>query len=209
MTVVVRAPGLCALDRLSEELLVAAEAGGVRVSTARSGHERDAIQRLRHQQVVQNGWAPADDLPAGLERDEHDAAALQVGAWIGETLVGSMRLVLPTPARRLPVEKAFDLDVEPRGAVIEAGRLVIAPEHRGDPAHRIWGALFARAWLTMRALGFTLLCGAASPGMVERLRALGLPFEVIGPARWYWGVRRVPVRLDPAAGDPRWFRPAR
>jgi hypothetical protein len=109
----------------------------------------------------------------------------------------------------LPVEEGFNLDVEPRGAVTEAGRLVIVPEHRGDPSHRIWGALFARAWLTMRALGFSLLCGAASPGLVARMRTLGLPFEVIGPARRYWGELRVPVRLDPAAGDPRWFRAAR
>src|SRR5918912_1022619 len=120
-----------------------------------------------------------------------------------------MRVVLPAPGLRLPVEDAFGVEVEPRGSVVEAGRLVIAPEHRGDPAHRIWGALFARAWLTVRGLGFSLLCGAASSGMVERLRVLGLPFEVIGPARRYWGERRVPVRLDPAAGDPRWFRPTR
>jgi N-acyl-L-homoserine lactone synthetase len=208
VTVVERAPGLCALDRLSEALLAAAEAGGVRVAIAQAQNSLDAIHRLRHQQVVQNGWTQPDDLPAGIERDEHDAAALQVGAWIGETLAGAMRLVLPAPARRLPVEEAFDLEVEPRGAVVEAGRLVIAPEHRGDPSHRIWGALFARAWLTMRSRGFSLLCGAASPAMVERLRALGLPFEVIGPVRRYWGEGRVPVRLDPAGGDPRWFQPA-
>jgi N-acyl-L-homoserine lactone synthetase len=208
VTVIERAPGLCALDRLSEALLAVAEAGGVRVAIAQSQNSIDAIHRLRHQQVVQNGWSQPADLPAGIERDEHDAAALQVGAWIGETLAGAMRLVLPTPARRLPVEEAFGLEVEPRGAVVEAGRLVIAPEHRGDPSHRIWGALFARAWVTMRAREFSLLCGAASPAMVERLRALGLPFEVIGPIRRYWGEGRVPVRLDPASGDPRWFQPA-
>jgi hypothetical protein len=44
--------------------------------------------------------------------------------------------------------------------------------------------------------------------MVERLRALGLPFEVLGPPRRYWGEERLPVRLDPANGDPRWFRPS-
>jgi N-acyl-L-homoserine lactone synthetase len=104
------------------------------------------------------------------------------------------------------VETAFDLDIEPRGRVVEAGRLVVAPANRGDSSHRIWGALFARAWLTMRERGFSLLSGAASPTMVQRLRALGLPFEVLGTPRPYWGQQRVAVRLDPAGADPRWFR---
>lgn len=117
-----------------------------------------------------------------------------------------MRLVLPTPRRRLPVEEAFGVDIEPRGRVVEAGRLVVAPAHRGDRSHRIWGALFARAWLTMRGLGFGLLCGAASPTLVQRLRALGLPFEVLGAPRPHWGEQRVPVRPDPAGGHPRCFR---
>jgi N-acyl-L-homoserine lactone synthetase len=207
MTVAGPTAGLDALDRLSEQLLEAADAGGIRVAVAETPSERDAIHRLRHEQVIGHGWASPDDLPAGLERDEHDPFAVQVGAWSGATLVGEMRLVLPVADRRLPVEEAFGLDIEPRGKVVEAGRLVVAPSHRGDPSHRIWGALFARAWLTMRGLGFSLLCGAASPEMVQRLRALGLPFEVLGAPRTYWGEQRVPVRLDPAGGDPRWFEP--
>src|SRR5947199_82761 len=132
MTIDESTSGLDALDRLSQQLLAAADAGGIRVAIAQTPTEQDAIHRLRHERVV------------------------------------------------------------------EAGRLIVAPSHRGDPSHRIWGALFARAWLSMRGLGFSLLCGAASPMMVQRLRALGLPFEVLGAPRTYWGEQRVPVRLDPA-----------
>lgn len=206
MTVAAHTSGLDALDRLSQQLLTTAHAGGIRVAVAQTPSEQDAIHRLRYEQVVGHGWAPLDDLAAGVERDDYDPFAVQVGAWTAATLVGAMRLVLPAPRRRLPVEEAFGLDIEPSGRVVEAGRLVVAPAHRGDPSHRTWGALFARAWLTMRALGFSLLCGAASPAMVERLRALGLPFEVLGAPRPYWGEQRVPVRLDPAGGHPRWFR---
>jgi N-acyl-L-homoserine lactone synthetase len=197
--------GLDALDRLSQQLLEAARSAAIRVAVAKSSSQQDAIYLLRYRQVIGDGWARPSDLPDGRERDEHDPFAIQVGAWTGASLVGAMRLVLPRPSRRLPVEKVFDVDIPPRGRVVEAGRLVVAPAHRGDAAHRIWGALFARAWLTMRGLGFNLLCGAASPAMVHRLRALGLPFEVLSPARPYWGEQRVPVRLDPARGDPRWF----
>jgi N-acyl-L-homoserine lactone synthetase len=207
VTVAGGASGLETLDRLSEQLLAAADADGIRVAIAQTPSERNAVYRLRHEQVVGHGWAPPDDLPDGLECDEHDTSAVLVGAWTGGKLVGAMRLVLPT-RRRLPVEEAFDLNVEPQGSVVEAGRLVVAPSHRGDPSHGIWGALFARAWLTMRELGFSLLCGAASPAMVQRLRALGLPFDVLGAPRQYWGEERVPVRLDPAGGSPHWFEPS-
>lgn len=200
--------GLDALDGLSQQLLRAGDASQIRATIAQTPSEQDAIHRLRHQQVIGHGWASPDDLPAGLERDEHDPFAVQVGAWTGATLIGAMRLVLPTERRRLPVEAAFDLCIEPRGRVVEAGRLVVAPSHRGDPSHRIWGALFARAWLSMRARGFSLLCGAASPTITKRLRSLGLPFEVLGAPRTYWGEPRVPVRLDPADGHPRWFEPS-
>jgi hypothetical protein len=191
------------LDRLSERLLTAA--APLRVALAVTDAERDAAYRLRYEQVVAHGWAPSDGLAAGAESDAYDAGALHLVAWQGEAAAGTLRMVLPAPGRRLPVEAAFDLDVEPRGAVVEAGRLVVAPQFRGDPAHRIWGALLARGWLAVRERGFAVLAGTASARMVETLRAVGLPFEILGPARPYWGEERHPVRLDPAGSRPGWY----
>jgi hypothetical protein len=195
--------GVAALDRLAERLLRGAQA--VHVDVARTRADREAVYRLRYEQVVGDGWAPPGDLPDGVERDAYDGAAIQIGAWEANTLVGALRLVPPVAGQRLPVEAAFDLDIEPRGAVVEIGRLVIARAYRGDPVHRVWGALFGRAWLSTRARGFTVLAGAASPPMVAQLRALGLPFEVLAPVRRHWGEDRHPVRLDPAGGRPQWF----
>jgi N-acyl-L-homoserine lactone synthetase len=197
------ATGLTALDALSERLLAAAPS--LRVAAAAVDAERQAAYRLRHAQVVDHGWVDAADLPEGLEFDAYDADALHVCAWDGKVLVGTVRLVFPEAGRPLPVELDFDLKVEPHGQVVEAGRLVIAPTYRGDPAHRAWGALFARAWVSMRARGYSVLAGAAAPRTIERLRALGLPFEILGPACRHWGDERHPVRLDPARGAPRWF----
>jgi N-acyl-L-homoserine lactone synthetase len=195
--------GVAQLDRLSERLLGAA--APMRVALAATEAEREASYRLRYAQVVADGWASRDALGPGAESDAYDAEALHVVAWQGDAAAGTLRLVLPAPGRRLPVEVAFDLDVEPRGAVVEAGRLVVAPELRGDPAHRIWGALLARGWLTVRERGLSVLAGTASARMVETLRAVGLPFEILGPARPYWGQDRHPVRLDPADSRPAWF----
>lgn len=197
------ASGLTALDALSERLLAAAPS--LRVAVAAADAERQAAYRLRHAQVVGQGWVDAADLPDGVELDAYDADALQVCAWDAEALVGTVRVVLPEAGRPLPVEVDFDIRVEPHGEVVEAGRLVIAPTYRGDPAHRAWGALFACAWVSMRSRGYSVLAGAAAPRTIERLRALGLPFEILGPARRHWGEERHPVRLDPAHGAPRWF----
>jgi hypothetical protein len=192
--------GSARLDALSRRLLGAAP--DVRVAVAGPA-EREAIFRLRAEHIIAAGWAA---LPERREADEHDARALQIGAWRDETLVGAIRLVLP--GAPLPVEEAFGLRIEPHGAVAEAGRLVVSPAHRGDPAHRAWGALFAGAWLTLREHDLSVLAGAAARPMIDRLRTLGLPFEILGPARDHWGELRHPVRLDPSDGTPRWYSPS-
>jgi N-acyl-L-homoserine lactone synthetase len=194
------ADGVLALDLLAQQLLAAVPE--LRVVLAQTAAERAAIGRLRHRQVTDGGWAKLD---GDLEWDAYDERALQVGAWHAASLVGAMRVVLPAPGVKLPVEDAFAVDVEPAGEVVEAGRLVIAPECRGDPAHRAWGALFARSWVELRTRGYRRLAGAASPSMVKRLRGVGLPFEILGEARPFWGEERHPVRLDPAGSAPRWF----
>jgi hypothetical protein len=198
------AAGVAGLDRLSERLL--AGAAPLRVAVAGAPGEREAVFRLRYEHVVARGWARPGELPGGLERDAYDEGARQIAAWDGDTLVGTVRLVLPRDGRRLPVEDAYDLAIEPRGRVVDVGRLLIAERYRGEPSHRAWGALFARCWMETRGAGFTVLGGTATAGMVERFRALGLAFEILGPARLYWGEQRHPVRLDPDAGSrPTWF----
>ena len=191
--------GSAELDALSRRLLGAAP--DLRVAVAGPA-EREAIFRLRAEHITAANWAV---LPERRESDEHDLRALQIGAWRDGALIGAIRLVLP--GAPLPVEQAFDLRIEPHGAVAEAGRLVIAPDQRGDPAHRAWGALFARAWLTLRDHDLSVLAGAAARPMIDRLQALGLPFEILGPAREHWGEPRHPVRLDPERGEPRWYSP--
>jgi hypothetical protein len=168
-----------ALDALAARL---AGATPLRVAAA-TGPEVDIVKSLRDQHVVEAGWGDGDD------PGDREAA---IAAWDGEALVGTIRLVLRGPGLRLPVEEAFDLDIEPRGNVVEIGRLLIPADRRGDPAHVTWGALFAHAWFEVRARGPGVLAGAATAGLIARYHALGLPFEVLGPARRHWGEDRHP-----------------
>jgi hypothetical protein len=62
--------------------------------------------------------------------------------------------------------------------------------------------------MEVRARGFLVLAGVATRDMVLRYQALGLPFEMLGPGRTYWGEERHPVRLDVSTARPRWFDPA-
>lgn len=201
------APGVAALDRLALRLLAAA--APIRLDLARAPAELRAVHRLRFEHVVDRGWAEPGDYPDGLERDAYDDVGVQVAAWDGDVLVGTVRIVPPMAARRLPTEEAFRLSIEPLGAVVDVGRLVIAPRYRGDPAHGVMGALFGRAWQEVRARGFVVLAGAASTPLVDRYHAIGLEFEIIGPEQDYWGEPRLPVRLDPRRGTgTRWGRRA-
>jgi hypothetical protein len=182
-----------ALDRLAARLAAAVP---LRVARA-EGEELDAVLDLRRAFVLSHGWGEPD-VP-----DEH---AVELAAWDADALVGSIRLVLSASGRLLPVEEEFSLVVEPQGQVVEVGRLLIADGFRGDPAHAAWGALFAHSWFEVRARGMAVMAGAAAPGLVARYRALGLPFEILGPARIHRGTERHPVRLDPGLiTDASWY----
>jgi hypothetical protein len=58
----------------------------------------------------------------------------------------------------------------------------------------------------VRARGLGVLAGAATAALIARYGALGLPFEVLGPARRHWGEDRHQVRLDTARVlTPTWY----
>jgi N-acyl-L-homoserine lactone synthetase len=167
----------------------------VRFDLTRSAAEREAVFRLRFDTVVEEGWTSAATFPDGLERDADDAAAVHVAGWHGSTLVAAARLVFPEPRRQLPTEREFELVIEPRNAVVDIGRAIVAPPYRSGQ-HTIFAALLARCWLEVRARGLHHLCGAATASRLARYRQFGLPLRVLGPARRYWGEERYPLFLD-------------
>jgi N-acyl-L-homoserine lactone synthetase len=148
---------------------------------------------LRGEAVLACGWLRPDDLKDGLEWDSYDADALHLVGVADGRVVATTRLVFPRPDRLLPTEELFGLRIEPLGAVVEGGRLVIVPEHR-DP--RLLAGLFAMQWLEMRARGYRHYCGNATPERLSRYASLGFRTVVLGAPALVWGEQRVPVRLD-------------
>jgi hypothetical protein len=188
MTTPVR--GVAALDRLAEEL---ASAAGLRLGIADSPAELIAAHRLRFRDASAQGTTTAEGERDGMERDAFDSRALQICAWDGDVLVATLRLVLPMPGKRLPVEEDFGIAIEPPGEVVEVGAPLVTRERAGEPRRRAEDGLLAQAWFETRARGYLVMAASASSRQVARFGALGLGVEVLARRG-----DRSALRLDPS-----------
>jgi N-acyl-L-homoserine lactone synthetase len=182
-----------ALDAVARDVLRTLT--GLEFRTATSPEEVDATFRLRYEAVVANGWARPEDHPDGRERDADDEHAVCVVCLDGGRVVGCLRLVKPSLGRLLPAERDFDLRLEPEGGVGDAGRVVVAPSHRGALSQLVLTGLMARGWLEARALGFERVVGVASPQAIALYEGLGMRVAALGPPRAYWGEERQPIEI--------------
>ena len=183
--------GPVSLDALAQGILVRS---GYRFTLADDG-TRDTAYRLRHEAVVDQGWYDdsRDGRLEGREQDRHDLRAIHVLGWDGEQAIATGRLV--PPPGLLPTEEACGLVVEPRGAVVDVGRMTVARSYQG-PTHPVFLALLARLYLEVRVRGFDVACGMMSPRARALVRLLGLQVEMLGDDRPYWGELRAPVRFS-------------
>jgi hypothetical protein len=186
---------LARADAFAVEVLT--RAAPLRFGVAQAPAELEAVYRLRYRVVVQRGWANPEQFPDGLERDDYDDEAIQIVAWDGAALAGTTRLVLPSPGRPLPAEKAFGLEIKSGGKVLDIGRTCRAPDCN-DTGHRVLWGILSQAWLEARARGFGEICGIFTPAVTRLYRSLGFKVEIRGAARQYWGQRRYPVLVRPA-----------
>ncbi len=194
---------LDALDALAAKLLIAV--APVHFAVATSDAEREAIFRLRYDAVVRRGWADPAAFPEGLERDAYDDVAVLLGGWEGERLVATGRIVFPAPGLRLPTEAAFDMTIQPAGAVANVDRMVVAAD-RSSAEHRILLGLLGALWLEVRQRGIHVWIGINSQAMIRLYRRLGFTLEVLGPPRLHWGEERYPVRFDGRSGAATFLR---
>jgi len=154
--------------------------------------EREVAYRLRAEAVLDRGWCTPDDLPDGREHDGYDDRAIHVVGWDGQVPMSTGRVVLPPG---LPTEEACGLVVEPRGEVVDVGRMCVARSHQGLE-HAAFTGLLARLYLVMRENGFGVACGMMSAPARSLIGLLGLRLEILGPPRTYWNEPRVPVRFS-------------
>jgi hypothetical protein len=154
--------------------------------------EREVAYRLRGSAVVDRGWCRFGDLPGGMERDEYDDRAIQVIGWDGDVAMSTGRVVLPPG---LPTEEACGIVVEPRGGVVDVGRMCVARSHQ-SLEHAALIGLMCRLYLAMREHSFRVACGMMSAPARAMMGLFGLQLEILGPDRRYWNESRAPVRFS-------------
>ena len=154
--------------------------------------EREVAYRLRAEAVLDRGWCTPDDLPDGREHDGYDDRAIHVVGWDGQVPMSTGRVVLPPG---LPTEDACGIVVEPRGEVVDVGRMCVARSHQGLE-HAAFTGLMCRLYLVMRENGFGFACGMMSAPARSLVGLLGLRLEILGPPRAHWNEQRVPVRFS-------------
>jgi hypothetical protein len=190
--------GPVSLDALAHRILARS---GYRFTLADDDAQEDAAYRLRHEAVIDEGWHDGAGgsfgslhvLHGDRETDAYDARAIHLLGWDGEQAIATGRLVLPPGT--LPTEEVCGLIVEPRGHVVDVGRMTVARSHQGA-GHPVFLALLARLYLEVRARGFDVACGMMSPRARSLVRLLGLQIEMLGDDRPYWGEPRAPVRFS-------------
>ena len=163
-----------------------------RFTLAGTEAERSIAYRLRAAAVVDEGWAAPETFPDGMERDDYDADAVQVVGWYEGDAVSTGRLVLPPGP--LPTEDTCDIVVEPRGRVVDVGRMAVVRSHRTFQ-HAAFLALLCRLYLEMRTRGYEVACGMMSHRARRLVRLLGLELDELGEERTYWCEPRSPVRF--------------
>ncbi|MFN8376320.1 MAG: GNAT family N-acyltransferase [Anaerolineae bacterium] len=177
---------------------------------AQSPAERDAIYHLRYLEVTTRGWSKPEDYPNQLETDEHDAAAVHVAAWDGETLAGCARLIFPVPDAPLPIETSFDVLIEPRQQVVYLSRVLIAPAYRGKGPQLLLG-LLGLSWLEIRARGYSHLCGAFAEAVLPVFKQVGASITPLGLPQEFLGETRYACNIDmlkTAQGLAKHFKPS-
>jgi len=154
--------------------------------------EREIAYRLRAEAVLDRGWCTPEDLPGGMERDGYDDRAIQVIGWDGHVPMSTGRVVLPPG---LPTEEACGIVVEPRGEVVDVGRMCVARGYQ-SLEHAAFIGLMCRLYQAMRENGFRVACGMMSAQARSLVGLLGLRLEVLGPPRTHWNEPRAPVRFS-------------
>jgi hypothetical protein len=163
---------------------------------AADASEREIAYRLRGRAVLDRSWRGTSDVPGGLERDEYDDRAIHVIGWDGAVAMSTGRVVLPPG---LPTEEACGIVVEPRGEVVDVGRMCVARTHQ-SLEHAAFIGLMCRLYLVMRGHGFAVACGMMSGPARALVGHLGLQLEVLGPEQAYWNESRAPVRFSLMSG---------
>lgn len=141
----------------------------------------ESWHRLRTQLYLEAGLLTSSDLDArtGLYRDQYSEHSIHIlGATDEGVDIGCWRMIEPAEGRTLPVTDLFDIEILPRA--YESSGTAIKREYRKSIA----SLGFYRALSDLAdAKGYEHAYGIVEVPVLDSIRRLGLPMEVISEPR--------------------------
>lgn len=156
--------------------------------------EKELIYKLRYDiYCEEKGWLDCSNYLKGLENDKYDVNSLQFGAFdVNNTLVGSVRLILPKCNMPIPIEETFEITSVPNQKKVEVSRLVIPKDRRG---YNILMGLVRIIYEWAIKDGTTHAYTISEYNLLKYINRKGYPFLPIKEGKDYFGGYTIPACL--------------
>jgi N-acyl-L-homoserine lactone synthetase len=163
--------------------------------------EEEELLRQIYELRFQVYCTERDFLPgqAGLESDEFDHRSRHIALLSRKTdeLVGTARMVLPSPHRSqpsFPMQQVCDrslLNVLPRDTSVEISRFAISKQRRSASSAALMRLGLVQGLVRLSAeLDLTHWCAVMDPTLLRLLRMTSIYFQPLGPLVEYHGLRQ-------------------
>lgn len=167
------------------------ESEKISVRIVKDWNAREAIYRLRYEQYLKKGYVSPH--PKAMKSDMWDEIpeTIQFGAFKGDALVGSIRLVFDSE-KGLPMEQPFPEEIARLRLraenIAEASTLVVADSEKNS-CQKIWLMLSRAIWQEAKRQNIDYLCIAVTENHLCFYKRL--LFEPTGAGRHYDSLNRV------------------
>jgi len=151
--------------------------------------ESASILDLFEQVAADEGWQPQGALRLHAQNARH------LAAYDGNTLLGGVQVVLPSPDQAPPYLTVWpDIALAKSSHTAHITVLAFQAPYRGRPA-LLW-SVCSELWRFLVAENIEAVLLEATPVMYRRYCKLGFPLEIIGELRPHWGEACHLCRLD-------------
>lgn len=151
-------------------------------------------RRLRAAVYVETDQLVPEELIGDLDVDKDDDRSIHVGAWAGDDMVGTIRLIMPRMGRPLPIQDdPFGHPVAPGRTSAEISRMVVHAHHRGTGlAQALWREAY---WLCVER-DITDAYAVVERPFLRILLESGLPFALLGDPKHVYHAPNYPIVCD-------------
>ncbi len=154
-------------------------------------YDKYLMFKLRYEvYCLENKWLDSSNYHDGCEIDEYDEVSEYIGAYEGDTLVGSVRLILPKENMLLPIEKNFNIEPNKNYNRLELSRLIVPQNQRGI---NISSGLFHSVTQWFIHNNYSLAYTIAEDSLLNLMNKSGYNFKRLSEGKFYFGALTFPT----------------